>query len=243
MKEALKPTKTIGIIGGAGVAATNKLHALIEEELTQRGAFRDSHHPEIITFYATQAPSRSMFLEGRGEDFTHDYINVGKKLQQMGAQTICMCCNTAHYRFDIIQEAIQVKMLNLIESIAQLIQKSKVRSVGLMASDGCLKGRVYERYLERMCPNVQIIYPATEFQKKVTQGICNIKNHHRFDTLDSKERPRNLFQDVKEHLVRGGGAEKVIICCTDKRVDYADKDNIDSLEVLKDLIIKEAFDE
>lgn len=238
-----KPIKTIGIIGGAGVAATNTLHALIEEERTQNGAFRDAHHPEIITFYATQAPSRSMFLEGRGEDFTSDYIKIAQKLQLMGAQTICMCCNTAHYCFDNIQEAIQVKMLNLIESIALIVQKSKVRSIGLIASDGCLKGRVYERYLERMCPDVQIIYPAPEFQKKVTQGICNIKNHHRFDAPDSKERPRNLFQDVREHLVRGGGAEKVIIGCTDIRVDYMDKDNIDSLEVLKDLIIKEAFDE
>lgn len=35
----------------------------------------------------------------------------------------------------------------------------------------------------------------------------------------------------------------MIIGCTDIRVDYMDKDNIDSLEVLKDLIIKEAFDE
>ena len=137
-----KPIKTIGIIGGAGVAATNMLHALIEEERTQNGAFRDAHHPEIITFYATQAPSRSMFLEGRGEDFTSDYVKIAQKLQLMGAQTICMCCNTAHYCFDNIQEAIQVKMLNLIESIALIVQKSKVRSIGLIASDGCLKGHM-----------------------------------------------------------------------------------------------------
>ena len=39
----------IGIIGGAGVAATNKLNELIEIDLTSKGAFRDCHHPEIIT--------------------------------------------------------------------------------------------------------------------------------------------------------------------------------------------------
>lgn len=208
MTESNKPTKTIGIIGGAGVAATNTLHALIEEELTQKGAFRDAHHPQIITFYATQAPSRSLFLEGRGKDFTHDYIAIGKKLQSIGAQAICMCCNTAHYSFDIIQESIQMKMLNLIEAIAFLVKKSNVHSIGLIASEGCLKGRVYERYLERICPNVRIVYPDLEFQNKVTQGICNIKNYHRFDTFDSKERPRNLFQSVKEHLVAGGGGRK-----------------------------------
>ena len=64
----------IGIIGGNGVAATNKLNCLIEEKLTRLGAYRDSHHPEIIIWQATQAPSRSMYLEGRGPSWIEDYI-------------------------------------------------------------------------------------------------------------------------------------------------------------------------
>lgn len=46
----------IGIIGGNGVAATNKLLQLIEEKITKNGAFRDCHHPEMIAWQATQAP-------------------------------------------------------------------------------------------------------------------------------------------------------------------------------------------
>lgn len=53
----------IGIIGGNGVAATNKLNELLEIEFTKNGAFRDCHHPQIITYQATKVPSRSMFLE------------------------------------------------------------------------------------------------------------------------------------------------------------------------------------
>ncbi len=236
-----KPTKIIGIIGGAGVAATNKLNELIEIELTQQGAFRDAHHPQIITYQATQVPSRSMFLEGRGEDFTDDYIEVGKKLQQIGAQVLCMCCNTAHYSFDTIQKSLQVKMLNMIEEIAHIVKNSGVDSIGLVASDGCLRGRVYERYLERICPNLKIIYPTTSLQKRVTQGICNIKNIHRFDREDSKERPKNIFKEVKEHLI-ANGAQRVIMGCTDICVDYSARggggDIIFSLGVLKDLFFK-----
>ncbi len=51
---------------------------------------------------------------------------------------------------------------------------------------------------------MKIIYPNAEFQKKVTQGICNIKNAHRFDTMDSKARPKNIFKQVCEHLLGGG---------------------------------------
>ena len=56
----------IGVIGGNGVAATNRLCQLIEEIGVKDGAFRDAHHPEMIIWQATQVPSRSMYLEGRG---------------------------------------------------------------------------------------------------------------------------------------------------------------------------------
>ena len=48
----------IGVIGGNGVAATNRLCALVEEKMTNSGAYRDAHHPEMIIWQATQVPSR-----------------------------------------------------------------------------------------------------------------------------------------------------------------------------------------
>lgn len=67
----------LGIIGGNGVAATNRLLQIIEEKLTKSGAYRDAHHPEMIIWQATQAPSRSMYLEGRGPSWIDDYVEIG----------------------------------------------------------------------------------------------------------------------------------------------------------------------
>lgn len=226
----------IGIIGGAGVAATNKLNELIEIELTKKGAFRDCHHPEIIIWQATKAPSRSMFLEGKGESFVEDYVEIAKKLKYCGCQKVCMCCNTAHFAIEEISQKADVEVINLIEVVAHKVKSFGVKSVGLMASDGCLKGMVYEKWFSRICPEVKIIYPEEEFQKKVTLGICNIKNIHRFDQADNELKPSNLFKEVEEHLVHNG-AEKVIVGCTDIRVDYFNSKVIDSLTLLKDSII------
>lgn len=190
--------KKIGIIGGAGVAATNKLCELIEVELTKSGAYRDCHHIEMIIFQGTQSPSRSMFLEGRAESFVESYIDMAKKLESCGAQILCMCCNTAHYAFDIIQNSIKTNMINLIKEIVLRAKRYKI--VGLIASDGCLKGKVYETYFAKYAPDVKIIYPDSKYQKLVTQGICNIKNIHRFDKLDSKENPKVIFKEVIRHL-------------------------------------------
>lgn len=227
----------IGIIGGAGVAATNKLNELIEIEITRNGAFRDCHHPEIIIWQATKAPSRSMFLEGKGASFIDDYVEIAQNLKKCGCEKICMCCNTAHYAIDEISQKAGIEIINLIEQVALKVKELGVKSVGLMASDGCLKGRVYEQYFNIICPEVKIIYPSNEYQKKVTKGICNIKNLHRFDCASSPEKPSNLFNKVYIHLKKKG-AEKIIAGCTDIRVDYFYEDNLDSLEILKNAIMK-----
>lgn len=113
----------IGIIDGGGVAATNKLCQLIEEKCTRSGAFRDCHHPEMIVWQATQAPSRSMYLEGRGESFLDDYIRIGKHLKSCGCDTLCMCCNTAHYFIEELKVNIEVDFINILEEVAKAVKR------------------------------------------------------------------------------------------------------------------------
>lgn len=229
----------IGVIGGNGVAATNKLLELIENDYTKGGAFRDCHHPEMIIWQATQAPSRSMFLEGKGESFVPAYIDISKKLKDCGCDKICMCCNTAHWAIDEISRQADVHFLNLVEECVLRVCKLQAQNVGLIASDGCLQGKVYERYFQEICPKVKIIYPDEKYQQMVTKGICNAKNIHRYDAYGSAENPEYLFYLVDEHL-KNRGAETTIMGCTDIRAVYYNQNNIDSLEVLKNLIIQNA---
>ncbi|HPL04754.1 MAG TPA: amino acid racemase [Bacteroidales bacterium] len=228
----------VGIIGGAGVASTNKLCELIENIYTLNGAYRDAHHPEMIIYQATQAPSRSMFLEGRGPSFIEDYISIGSKLKSIGAEILCMNCNTAHYAIDEIQSGVKLPFINLIKEVVMRCKSIGTTNVGLVASDGCLMGKVYERYFSEIYPNANIIYPDDDMQKLVTKGICNIKNTHRFDSLSSQERPCNIFEKIRKHLM-DKGSEAIIMGCTDIRVDYHSTraDVIDSLEVLADAIV------
>ena len=231
----------IGIIGGGGIAATNKLLEIIEEKITMAGAYRDVHHPEMIIYQATKAPSRSMYIEGRGESFVEDYINIANKLHSIGAEKLCMNCNTAHYAIEEISKKTNLPFINLIEEVAITIKNRHIQSVGLMVTDGSRLCKIYDKYITQICSNVKIIYPSEEMQKKVTEGICNIKNINRFNDENSPARPKNIFSSVSEYL-RNEGAEIVISGCTDIRVDYKSKykNDIDSLEVLADAIIRES---
>jgi aspartate racemase len=155
--------KMLGIIGGAGVAATNKLNILIEERFTKNGAYRDAHHPQVIIFQATQAPSRSMFLEGKGESFVPAYIDAGKRLRRFGATVICMACNTAHYEIGTLQKEIGLPFIDMVKETVLQAKQEKAIKIGMLASDGCIKGKVYEKHFKEICPEKEIVYPQKYF--------------------------------------------------------------------------------
>lgn len=239
----------IGIIGGNGVAATNKLNCLIEECLTKEGAFRDGHHPEIITWQATQAPSRSMYLEGRGPSWIEDYVEVGKKLKACGCTELCMCCNTAHYAVEELAEKIGIKFINLLDLVAIRCHEIGAKRIGMMCSDGLRKVGLYEKRFAIHAPEIEFVYPDEQYQKLVTKGICNAKAAIRFeDKTEVEEHPYNCFEKVCSHLSNEKGVDCVVAGCTDICNIYQPANNIeylyvDSLQVLADHIIKSSSKE
>jgi aspartate racemase len=235
--------KKIGIIGGAGVAASNKLLELLENTLTRNGTFRDCHHPEIILYQATQAPSRSLYLEGKGPSFVPHYVEIAKKLKTAGAEKLCMCCNTAHYALKEIESKSGISFIDLIKEVVKEAKRQRdtpqPRRIGLIAGDGCLKGRVYEKYFKEFFSEAEILYPNENLQREITRGICNTKNSCRFLPYSHPDRPRNIFNKVCEDLFECG-ANLIILGCTDIGVDfYQDNKNIiDSLDVLANSIVE-----
>lgn len=230
----------IGVIGGAGVAATNKLCQLIENSKTQNGAFRDAHHPEMLIWQATQAPSRSMYLEGRGPSWVEDYVLIGKKLKECGCDELCMCCNTAHYAISILEKEIGIKVVNLLDLVAAKVNSLGCKKVGMMCSDGLVNVKLYDQRFHIYAPNSTIIYPDIEYQSLVTKGICNAKNINRNLEETNLEHPFFCFSKVIEHL-KGKGCDCVVAGCTDIRnvFNYTSTDiqYVDSLEVLSNYIV------
>lgn len=231
----------IGVIGGNGVAATNRLCQLIEEKIVRMGAYRDAHHPEMIIWQATQVPSRSMYLEGRGESFIPGYIDVGKKLKACGCDKLCMCCNTAHYAIKELEEGIQLPFINILEEVAKECKRLKVKKIGVICSDGLRKFKIYDNYLAADAE--AIIYPNDEIQKLVTMGICNAKNSKR-EQPELEDYPQKLFSKVCDNLL-DNGVDCIVGGCTDINAVFSPSNwkgipYIDSLEVLANAIIRES---
>lgn len=226
----------IGVIGGNGVAATNRLCEMVERKTTAAGAFRDAHHLEMLVWQATSVPSRSMFLEGRGPDWRPDYIRIAKQFKDLGCERGCMCCNTAHYAVDEIAAASGLRFVNLLDEVAQRASKLGHKHYELFCSDGACKFDIYGAAFRRICPDVELLYPSEERQKEVTRAICAVKTKCRLQDRMA-DHPWNILLN----LIQDASAP-VIFGCTDLRVAYnveerlPEKVAIDSLEVLADVV-------
>ena len=152
----------IGVIGGNGVAATNRLCDMIERKVTAAGAFRDAHHPEMIVWQATSVPSRSMFLEGRGPDWRPDYIRIAAALKSLGCEIGCMCCNTAHYAVGEISDKSGLRFIDLLEEVALRTKELGLTRVEIFCSDGARKFDLYGNAFRRVCPEIEVVYPSAD---------------------------------------------------------------------------------
>lgn len=223
----------IGVIGGNGVAATNRLCDMIERKVTTAGAFRDAHHPEMIVWQATSVPSRSMFLEGRGPDWRPDYVNIAKQFKALGCDIGCMCCNTAHYAVDEIAEKSGLRFINLLEEVARQVNDMKLRKVMMFCSDGARKFDIYGSVFQQVCPSCELVYPSESDQALVTKVICGVKTKARF----------NLEPEIQLRDLVARAGSPVVFGCTDLRVALSaesplyDNVAVDSLECLADSII------
>ena len=223
----------IGVIGGNGVAATNRLCDMVERKVTGKGAFRDAHHPEMIVWQATSVPSRSMFLEGRGPDWRPDYVRIAKSLKSLGCDIGCMCCNTAHYAIDDVVNESGLKFINLLEEVAVAAKSKGLGKVVMFCSDGARKFDMYGKVFRRICPEVELCYPAETDQKEVTKIICAVKTTARF-----AQAPAEMLVSLANNA-----NAPVILGCTDLRValqpdtPLGGNIAIDSLECLADAIV------
>ena len=225
----------IGVIGGNGVAATNRLCDMVERKVTAAGAYRDAHHPEMIVWQATRAPSRSMFLEGRGDDWRPDYIRIARQFKAIGCDIGCMCCNTAHYAVDDIERESGLKFINLLEEVARCAKRLGGRAYEIFCSDGARKFDLYGKAFAKIYPECELVYPSADRQRQVTEVICGVKTRARLEGDDNA---------VKLDALIDSAEAPVILGCTDLRVAYPNgagpasgKMAVDSLECLADVIV------
>jgi len=226
------PERVIGILGGMGPLATADLFRRIVERTPAK---RDQDHPRIIIYNNPKIPDRTAFILGNGEDPRPELIASARKLEEWGADFIIMPCNTAHFFAETIQKAIRIPLVSMIEETAKVVREMGIKKVGLLATDGTIKGLVYHRALLKY--GVQIAVPNKADQEKVMRAIyAGVK-------AGNLELGRRLLIEVAKRLERR--SDGIIAGCTEVSVALKPEDLsvplIDPMDVIAEKTVRLAL--
>jgi aspartate racemase len=138
-----------------------------------------------------------------------------------------MPCNTAHYFYDRITPFFDIPLLNMLKETAQEIQKRKIKKVGLLATDGTIKSRVYHTALANA--GIDLVIPSPMKQLSVMDVIYDgIKASNRNISL------KEFYGTIDELFEKG--AEILVLGCTELPVAFEmfsiDRPSIDPTAVL-----------
>jgi len=224
--------RVIGILGGMGPLATAELFRRIVEKTPAK---RDQEHPRIIIYNNPKIPDRTAFILGKGEDPRPELIDSARKLESWGADFIIMPCNTAHFFTETIQRAINIPLVSMVEETAEAVRRMGLRKVGLLATDGTIKGLVYHRAL--LSHGVEIAVPGRKDQELVMKAIYEgVK-------AGNVELGRKLLLDVARRLERR--VDGIIAGCTEVSVALKPEDLkvplIDPMDVIAERAVRLAL--
>ena len=107
-----------------------------------------THLIDMVLLSHASMPDRTEAI--RTGDDTH-LINLlcndARTLETLGASNIAITCNTSHYFYKHIQNAVKIPVINMIqESVNYAVHKyDNVKRVGIMATDGTIGSKIYHK--------------------------------------------------------------------------------------------------
>lgn len=126
--------KILGVIGGLGPMATAFFMQMVIE-MTK--AQTDQEHIEMLIHSRPQIPDRTNYILGLSDkNPIPDMVQVGRALEDQGADLIAIPCITAHYFYGELCREIDIPIIHIVSEIRDYLIERGVESVGLLATSG-----------------------------------------------------------------------------------------------------------
>ena len=223
--------RTVGIIGGMGPEATVLLMARV---VSKTAAADDSDHVAMIVDNNTQIPSRiKVIIEKKGADPGPVIAYMARQLENNGVEALAMPCNTAHFFAPVIEEAVNIPLLNMVEISTMRICKMGLpnRCVGILASPAIGITGIYDKAFSSL--NIETVYPSD--QQRMLDTIRSLK-------INSNDDNARQFLVEAAHELIENGADILLIACSELSIIAdvipAAHPRLDTVDVLAEAIIE-----
>lgn len=206
---SFKKETIVGIVGGMGPAASNKLLELITDNTNVHS---DQEHIKLLMFSNPQIPDRSAYLLENQENPSNEIIKSIKKLKKAGATHAALACNTAHAPkiFNKVLCRSPIPIINMVELTVEKLRKQHgdlKTKVCVLGTTGTIKSEIYDCYLKQF--NFQPVKLSSDDQDSIMRTIYEIK---RTGVMRIHEK---TLEDIMKRVQANENCDNFILGCTE----------------------------
>lgn len=207
--------KTIGLLGGMSWESTAGYYKAINEGI--KDSLGGLHSAKIAMYSVDFDPIEKLQHEGNWEGTAKILSSAAKNIEFAGADFLLICTNTMHKVAPIIEKSINIPILHIADSTAEVLLENGIKTVGLLGTAFTMeqdfyKGRLEDKYsLDVLTPNKEdrkIIHDI--IYKELCLGVIN---------EDSKKEYLRIIKTLSD-----SGAQAVILGCTEIGMLVSQKD-------------------
>jgi len=198
--------KTIGLLGGMSWESSLEYYRIINEEVKRR--LGGLHSAECLLWSFDFAEIEALQMAGDWDGAAQKMVAAAQSLERGGAQGIVICTNTMHKLAPQVQAAINIPILHIADTTAQIICTDGLDTIGLLGTRFTMeqdfyKGRLVDDF------GLKVITPNDADRKIIHEVI--------YDELclgDVRDTSRVEYLRIMDDLV-ARGAQGVILGCTE----------------------------
>lgn len=214
----------LGILGGMGPQATQIFYQRV---IDRTMAECDQEHVPTLIWSDTQIPDRTACILGGQEGLVFErLLHSAKLLESAGCTVIAIPCNTSHYFYAQLANALQIPIINMIHETVRRVRISGSPKVGILATDGTVQMGLYQKECETM--GLRCVAPPPDIQALVMSII--------YDEIKRGEPGSREKFSIIDTAMHELGCDCVLLGCTELSV-YRNYHNlppfyVDAMEVL-----------
>ncbi len=198
--------KTIGLLGGMSWESTQFYYRNINKGV--RAALGGLHSAKIAMYSVDFAPIEQLQHAGDWAGTAAILSDAARKVESAGADVLLICTNTMHKVSDDIAAAIDIPLLHIADTTAEIMVADGIRSVGLLGTAFTMeqdfyKGRLHDVY------GLNVLTPNAEDRQTVHEVI-----YQELCLGEVKSESKTEYLRIIDTLA-AQGTEAVILGCTE----------------------------
>ncbi|WP_372390552.1 aspartate/glutamate racemase family protein [Xanthomonas sp. NCPPB 3582] len=202
---ALKPVKTLGLIGGMSWESTQTYYRLINQAVRRECG---GLHSARLVLYSVDFQAIERLQQAGDWDAAGDAMaDAARALQAAGAELLVLCTNTMHCVADAITAATPMPLLHIADATADALDAAGITRVGLLGTRFTMEQPFYRQRLQAR--GLQVLVPPEEARVQVhrviyeelCQGVIQASS-------------RLLFRRIMASLA-ADGAQAIVLGCTE----------------------------